>query len=438
MTFITTTGIIIAILLLIYFTVKGLNIIISAPITTLIVIFTNNMPILETMLGKQNSYIYAFSNFIINNFAIFILGSILAQYMEKSGATYTIAKYILEKIGKNSKFKVLLAITIISAILTYGGISIFIVIFAIIPLAKPLFKELDIDWELFPIPLFLGASTFTMTMLPATPSIHNTIPTKVLGTTLTSAPLISILGTIFILIFGIFYMHFQLKKSISLNKGFNEAFCEEKNSKVSKQLPNLILSLSPILLLITIIFTFNKVNNIIVIALTTTLIFCYVIFYKFIKNNIEVINLGTSNSILPTLATSSSVAFGTILTTAIGFEIIKNLITNIPGNPLIGLSFSTAIFSGITGSSSGAIGIAMNTLIPRYLELGINPEILHRITVVASATLTVMPQSGVLIAFNTLTGLSIKRGFKHAFFIVNVGHIIALTAMLIFISIFYN
>lgn len=438
MSFIYTLGIIIAIISIIYFTTKGLNIIIAAPIATLIVIITNNMKIFETLIGKENSYMINLSNFLINNFAIFLLGSILAKYMEKSGATLQISNFILEKIGKDSPFKILIALTIISSILTYGGISIFIVIFSIIPLAKQLFKELNINWELFPIPVFLGASTYTMTMLPATPSIHNNIPTKILGTSLTSAPLISIIGSIVILIFGIFYMKKELNKSIKNKEVFDISLYGNNIISIKeKNLPNIFISILPIIILITIIFIFSKTSNIVLIALTITILISILIFNRYIDKNKDVLNNGTIESIIPAFATSSSVAFGTILTSSIGFEAIKNIITNIPGSPLIGLSVATALFSGITGSSSGAIGIAMNSLIIKYINMGIDPEILHRIVVVASACLTVVPQSGVMITFNSLSGLSIKRGFKHSFYIVNGGHILALIVMLIIISLFY-
>lgn len=433
-----TLGILLAILTIIYLTVKGLNIIIAAPLATLIVILTNNMNIFETMIGKQNSYMVGLSNFLINNFAIFLLGSVLAKYMESSGANITIANYILEKIGKDNPFKILIAITIIASILTYGGISIFIVIFAIIPLAKPLFEELNISWELFPIPVFLGASTYTMTMLPATPSIHNTIPTKILNTPLTAAPVVSIIGTITILIFGLVYMKKALNNSLAKNEMFNKELDSQNNIKLNKSnIPNIWLSILPISILILTIFIFSKVQNIVLIALTISIVLSAVIFNNFINSSKTVINDGAISSVMPAFATSSSVAFGTVLTTAYGFEVIKELIIKIPGSPLIGLSIATALLSAITGSSSGAIGITMNTFIPNYLGMNIDPEILHRVVVVASAALTVVPQSGVMITFNAIAGLSIKRGFKHAFWIVNGGHIIALIVMLLLISILY-
>lgn len=438
-------GILVAILAIIYLAVKGLNIVIAAPLATLIVILTNNMDIFQSLVGKEQSYMVGLSGFLINNFAIFLLGSVLAQYMEKSNATIAIAEYILGKLGKDKPYTVLIAITLIASILTYGGISVFVVMFALIPLAKPIFKELNINWELFPIPIFLGMSTFTMTMLPGTPSIHNAIPTKVLGTSLTASALLGIVGSIIVIIFGLVYMKYQLNKSIRNNEDFYSYLPEgsEKGEVTSADLsklkiPSVIKSLIPIVTLATIILIFSKTPNIILIALTISILVCAVLFHKNIGGNqMAILNNGATGSVMPAFATSSSVAFGTVLTSAAGFGLIRNLIMNIPGTPIMGLSLATILLGGITGSSSGALGIVMNTFVQSYVEMGLNPELIHRIAVISSALLTVVPHSGVILTFNALTGLTIKKGFKHMFVIVNVGHLIVLLVLLVLVAFIY-
>lgn len=211
--------------------------IIAAPLASLVILLSNRMNILETMLGKEHSYIVGLTDFLINNFALFMLGSILAKYMEASGATQKIANAILRLVGKDSPFKVMLAITIIASVLTYGGVSIFVVFFTLLPLSRPLFKELNINWELFPIPVFLGASTYTMTSLLATPSIHNAIPTKVLGTSLTAAPVLSIVASLTLFIFGVTYMSYALKKSLANGESYQEVYQEEPPRGFAKSFP---------------------------------------------------------------------------------------------------------------------------------------------------------------------------------------------------------
>ncbi|NQJ71766.1 GntP family permease [Streptococcus suis] len=429
-------GVLLAVVAIIYWTAKNLHVIVAAPLASLIIILTNQMNVLEVMLGQEKSYMTGLAGFLINNFAIFMLGSILARYMEASGATQTIANSILKVMGKDSPYKGLLAITLIASILTYGGVSIFVVIFTLLPLSRPLFKELNINWALFPLPVFLGASTYTMTSLPGTPSIQNVIPTKVLGTSLTAAPVISLAASLTLLIFGLLYMAYCLKKSLANGETYTE---EEDDATVvvADKTPNLFLSVLPLVSLIGTIFIMNKVPNVLAIGLLVSILISALIFHSYLPNQKDMLNSGATASIVPAFATSSTVAFGTVLTLSTGFAVIQDWIQQIPGSPLISLSVSTALVSGIIGSSSGAVGIASSNFLPAYLEMGINPEVLHRVVVVASAILTVVPQSGVMITFHNLSKLSMKRGLKYSFVLVTVGHILALMVVLALVGLLY-
>ncbi|HFI0105875.1 TPA: GntP family permease [Streptococcus suis] len=423
-------GVLLAVVAIIYWTAKNLHVIVAAPLASLIIIMTNQMNVLEVMLGQEKSYMTGLAGFLINNFAIFMLGSILARYMEASGATQTIANSILKLMGKDSPYRGLLAITLIASILTYGGVSIFVVIFTLLPLSRPLFKELNINWALFPIPVFLGAGTYTMTTLPGAPSIQNVIPTKVLGTSLTAAPLISLAASMTLLVFGLLYMAYCLKKSLANGETYNEEE-DEVAVMIAEKKPNLFLSVLPLISLIGTIFLLNKLPNVLAIGLLVSILLSALIFYPYLPDQKEILNTAATASIVPAFATSSTVAFGTVLTLSTGFTFIQDWIQQIPGSPLISLSVSTALVSGIIGSSSGAVGIASNNFLPAYLEMGINPELLHRVVVVASAILTVVPQSGVMITFHNLSKLSMKRGLKYSFVLVTVGHILALLVILL-------
>ncbi|HEM4051524.1 TPA: GntP family permease [Streptococcus suis] len=429
-------GVLLAVVAIIYWTSKNLHVIIAAPLASLIIVLTNQMNVLEVMLGKEQSYMAGLAGFLINNFAIFMLGSILARYMESSGATQTIANSILKVMGKDSPYKGLLAITLIASILTYGGVSIFVVIFTLLPLSRPLFKELNINWALFPIPVFLGASTYTMTSLPGTPSIQNVIPTKVLGTSLTAAPVISLAASLTLLVFGLLYMAYCLKKSLANGETYTEEE-DETAVVVADKTPNLFLSVLPLFSLIGTIFLMSKTPNVLAIGLLVSILLSALIFYPYLPNQKDILNAATTASIVPAFATSSTVAFGTVLAMSTGFAVIQDWIQQIPGSPLISLSVSTALVSGIIGSSSGAVGIASSNFLPAYLEMGINPEVLHRVVVVASAILTVVPQSGVMITFHNLSKLSMKRGLKYSFVLVTVGHILALMVVLALAGLLY-
>ena len=89
-------GLIVAIISVIYLSFKGLSMVVAAPLSALIIILCNQMDIFGSLIGPENSYMAGLAGFLIKNFGIFILGAILGQYMDKSGATVSIANFILD------------------------------------------------------------------------------------------------------------------------------------------------------------------------------------------------------------------------------------------------------------------------------------------------------------------------------------------------------
>ncbi|MEH7414398.1 GntP family permease [Neobacillus drentensis] len=433
MEIIQVIGIFLAIAVIIIAAMKGFNILIVAPIASIIVIVTNQMDFFSFIIGNKHSYMTGLAGFIIKFFAVFILGAILAKYVDVSGAAQSIAEKILEKTGKDKPFPILVALFVITAILTYGGLSLFVVVFVLVPLAKPLFKQLNIAWNLIAIPFMLGLGTFTMTMLPATPSIQNVVPTAYLGTTLTAAPLLGIIGTVVAIAFGLWYMKSMLNKSIASGETFADFEVSDTTNELKKDVPSFFMSILPIVLLIVIIIVGSilKIPNIILIALTVSIIVSAFFFNKYIPSQKRVINEGASSSIMPVFLTSSTVAFGVVITLAPGFKYISEIILGIPGNPLISLSIASAAFGAITGSASGSLGIVLEAFAKNYLAMGINPEVIHRVAAIASSAFTVMPHSGVVLTFFALTGLNHKNGFKYQFISMTGANFFALIAVLI-------
>ncbi|MCM3655304.1 GntP family permease [Metabacillus litoralis] len=432
-------GILLAIALVIYGSVKGFSILVVAPLAAIVVIVTNQIDFFSTLIGKENSYMTGLTGFVIKFFAVFLLGSILAQYIDKSGAAQSIAKKILQVTGTEKPYPVLVALLVITAILTYGGVSLFVVVFVLIPLAKPLFKQLNIAWNLVPIPIQLGLGTFTMTMLPATPSIQNVVPTAYLGTALTAAPLLGIVGAVVALAFGLWYMKFTLNKSLVKGETFADFNVNDTKEDVKSDLPSFFISILPIFLLIVTILIGSalKVPNIIISGLAVSVIVSAVLFNNYIPSQKAVINEGASGSIMPVFLTSSAVAFGVVITLAPGFTYISEFILNIPGDPLISLSVASAAFGAITGSSSGALGIVLEAFGQNYLDMGLNPDVIHRVSAIASSILTIMPHNGAVLTFFALSGLTHKNGFKYQFVAVTGANVLALIAVIITAIIFY-
>ncbi|HEL0003246.1 TPA: GntP family permease [Streptococcus equi subsp. zooepidemicus] len=443
MEFLGPIGVLLGIIAIVYFSLKEIHITIAAPMATILVVLLNSMPLVESILGKEpNNYMGALGGYIMSYFAIFLLGSILAKLMEVSGATVSIAEFILKKVGYQNPYRILVAIFIISAILTYGGISLFVVMFAVLPLARSLFKKMDLSWNLIQVPLWLGIATFTMTILPGTPAIQNVIPIQYLNTSLTAALVPSILGSVGCIAFGLFYMKRCLTKSLEVGENYATYTSQTNEDTTERVLPPFVASILPLILLIVIAIIGSLLGdefvkkNIIYVALLTGIISAIVLFNKYIDKKIATLSIGASGAVGPIFATASAVAFGSVVTAASGFGVFSDIILNIPGPPVISLTVLTSAMAAITGSSSGALGIVMPNFAQYYLDAGVSPEIIHRVAAVASNILTIVPQSGVFLTFLSLTGLNHKNGFKQTFITV-FGSTLVAESIIVLTSLFF-
>ncbi|UUX33427.1 GntP family permease [Fundicoccus culcitae] len=437
-------GVLLGVFIIILLAVRGLNVLIAAPIATAVVVLFNEMNIFETLLGTgSQQFMGALGNYVVNFFAVFLLGSILAKLMEESGATVSIANYILDKFGKDKPYSVLVAIFIISAVLTYGGISLFVVMFAIIPLARSLFKKLDISWHLIQVPLWLGIATITMTMLPGTPAIQNVIPIQYLGTSLTAAPIPSILGSIGTVIFGLTYMRYVLNKSLAKGENYATHTNDETVEIELENLPSFASSIAPLLVLITIAITGSVFGNdfwrtnVIYFALLIGILLGYFLFRPYITDIVKVLNIGAVSSMSPLITTATSVAFGAVVMSVPGFTFFADLMLNVPGGPLVALTVLTAVMSGITGSTSGALGIVIPAYGQYFLDAGVHPEMIHRVASVGANFLTLVPHGGAMLTFLMISGLTHKNGFKDAFNTAFFGSLVAQVIIIISGSFIY-
>lgn len=431
-------SIVISLILLIVLALRGFSIIIIAPAVSLFVMVTNGFPVLETF---QDSYMTGFIGYVQNYFLIFLFAAMFGKLMDDSGAARTIANLLLRIIGKDSKFKVLISITIICAFLTYGGISLFVVIFAVLPIAKPLFKELDIPWHLFMAAFFTGIGTFTMTMLPGTPTVQNIIPTTYLGTTVTAAPLLGIIAAVFVIAINLWYMKFALKRSEQRKETYAGMTNPDKDGEEGikdiykgRILPNEILSLIPPIALLV---TLNIFKVEIVYTLMGVVVLTAVLFWKYIDVKRDTLNGGAVSAILPIINTSADVGYGSVIAITTGFTVFTEAMTEIPGSPLISLFIATTALSGITGSSSGGLAISMEALSSTYLNLGLNPDVMHRVAAVASGGLDSLPHNGAVITILVASKLTHKDAYKHILAVSVIAPLIASIPMLITAILFY-
>lgn len=442
MAYLSIIGIVLSILLIIFLSLKGVNVLISAPIATILVLLLNGEDIFLNLLGKNQSFMVYLADFMVDFFMIFLLGSIMAKYLERSGGIQSITAAVATKIKENDPFQGMLVVYLVTALLTYGGISLFVVVFAVVPLAKSLFERLNIPWKLVPLPISLGLGTFTAGLLPGSPSIVNVIPTEYLGTTLTAAPLLGLLASIVSIFVSVIFIRYVVGKEITNSNEEssipfvpdNEMFDHQHTNQ-----PSIITSIFPILLLIMLILVGSALNiqNILILSLVIVIFTEAVIFNAYIPSHIDILNEGATNSILPLMNTAATIAFGQIISNLKAFKPISDGLMNISKNKWIGLTLLTIIFSIITGSASGAVGIVTKAQGIELFGLGYPADLIHRITTAASVVFTNAPHSGVVLTLFTLTKLTHKESFKYLYLGTVLSGLAALMTILVIASVLY-
>lgn len=429
-------GLLLAIVLLIYLAFKGVSLLVLSLALSVVVAVTSNINITEAL---TSNYMEGFMGFVGKYFLIFLFGAIFGKIMEDSGAAKSVAGGVLKITGKKRRLSVLTAIAFIAAALTYGGVSLFVVVFVIMPIARPIFKELDIPWPLFIGATFLGAGTFTMTMLPGTPQIQNIIPIPYLGTTATAAPIVGLVATAVIIPLGLWYLSRESKAYQAKNIGYEETKGIEQSTpadsdvEVESNSPSFIISIIPSIILLV---SLNIVKISIELSLALAIISGAILFKKYLTNLLNTFNVGSMNVASPILNTSAVVGFGSVVSGTLGFEVLAGAVMNIPGHPLISFAIATNIIVGITGSASGGLGIALEALGSHYATL-VNPEALHRIASISSGGLDTLPHNGAVVTGLAVAGLTHKEGYKPAFWICVVFPIIALVFAIITAMIIY-
>ena len=413
-------GLILSLSLIMILAYKGYSTIITAPIIALLTIIITSGFDGHLMASYTEVYMQGFAGFVKSYFPLFMTGAIFAILMEKANYAKSISHFITEKLGKE---KAILSIVLSGSLLTYGGVSLFVVAFISYPIARTLFKEADIPKRLIPGCIALGSFTFTMTAAPGSPEIQNVIPMKFFGTDTFAAPVIGIIASLLMLGLGMLYLTRQAKKAKERGEGYGKY--EEEIAVTHEDLPNIFVSVLPIL----IIFGLGVITG----------IFVTIRGFKKIKNLKSVLDEGVSNSFRPLLNSSAIVGYGSVIKTLAVFAVIQNFVFNISSNPIISEALSVNLICGLTASASGGLTITLDALAPTLLQmahnLNISPEILHRVAALACGGLDTLPHNGAVITTLAICGLTHKQSYKDIF-VTSVVIPIAVTAIIVaFVSI---
>lgn len=384
--------------LLIYLTMRGMNLLIAAPLSALFVAVLSGLPLFPQLAeeGAANyvtNYMGGFSGFIASWYLMFLTGAIFGKVMEDSGAADSVSKWIVEKLGMK---RAALAVVIACAVLTYGGVSLFVVAFSVYPMAISLFKEANLPRRFIPATLAFGSTTFTMTSA-GSPEIQNWIPIEFLGTTAYAGWEVSILVAVFMMIFGYWWLKKMISRAVANGEYFEER--ETDHHEVRENLPNPIFSMIPLGVVLAVSFIFHNSlgTSALIIALTGGIVSTYLINRQYFTNFGKAISDGTLGAVVAIANTSAVVGFGGVVKATPAFEMAVGFMTDIPGSPLIGGGLAVAVIAGLTGSSSGGQAIALPLLAPHYLDMGVNPDALHRVVAISSGSLDSLPQGGYVV-----------------------------------------
>ncbi len=422
-------GILLGLAVLIVLAYLGWSIIWIAPIAAGVVALTGGLDLLH---AYKDTYMGGFVSFAQAWFPVFMLGAVFGKLMEDTGMARSVAVALTKVVGKK---RAILGVLVSAAVLTYGGVSLFVVVFAVYPLALSLFREANISRRLIPATVALGSFTFTMTALPGTPQIQNLIPIQYFKTTPTAAPIMGISAAIIMAVGGYLYLRWREKK-LSAN---GDVFTEPKDNKimeVDQDVPHFILSILPLL---AVLLTLNLLKWDVITALISGIILIMLLNITKFRRFIPAINSGASGSVLAIINTSAAVGFGAVVRAVPGFGKLTEVLMGIKGNPLISESVAVNILAGATGSASGGMGIALEALGSKYYQIamktGISPEAFHRVASISSGGLDALPHNGAVLTLLAITGMTHKNSYRDIFVVAVLIPVISVVVAILLASV---
>jgi H+/gluconate symporter-like permease len=475
-------GIFIALGLLIWLSFRGWSVLLLAPAVAIVAAAFAGEPLLahwtQTFMGSAAQFIAQF-------FPIFLLGALFGKLMDDSGSVHAIAGFMSEKLGAR---RAILAVVLAGALVTYGGVSLFVAFFVLAPMARELFRVANIPHRLMPAAIALGTSTFTMSALPGTPAIQNTIPMPFFGTTPFAAPGLGIIAAAIMLAFGLWWLGRAEVLARKAGEGYeaevgagvaaDDQFIRERatsshefdpseiaHGKRSEALPPIGTAIIPLAVVVAVnlamsLFILPRLDfsylaqdrwgatslagvagvwsvAVALAAASATLIALNRARLSELRASMDA---GANAAVLPIFSVASLVGFGAVVAALPAFALVRDWVLSISGGPLVSLAVATNVLAALTGSASGGLTIALDALGETYLQIarttGIDPALMHRIAVIGSGTLDSLPHNGAVVTLLAVCGSTHRKSYFDMVMANIVGPIIALAAVIVLGSLF--
>ena len=444
---------------------RGYSVILFAPIAALGAVLLTDPSLVAPMF--TGLFMEKMVGFLKLYFPVFLLGAVFGKLIEISGFSKSIVKATIQVVGRQ---RAMLSIVLVCALLTYGGVSLFVVVFAVYPFAAELFRQSDIPKRLVPGTIALGAFTFTMDALPGTPQIQNIIPTSFFGTTGWAAPVLGTIGGVFILFLGISYLEWRRRIALRAGEGYGDEqeLRNEPEPYRGDTLVHPLIAILPLLLVGVANFAFTRwipgfygetqsfvpavignpapvvqevskvaaiwaVQGALLVGILTVVAFAWKpVFASFAEGSKSAIG----GALLASMNTASEYGFGAVIAALPGFLVVANALQAIP-NPLVNEAISVTALAGITGSASGGMSIALAAMAESFIAnaqaTGIPMDVLHRVAAMASGGMDTLPHNGAVITLLAVTGLTHRQAYKDIFAIT----LIKTAAVFAIIGVFY-
>ena len=469
-------GIVLALALLIFLAYKGWSVLLLAPAAALVAAAIAGEPLLahwtQTFMGSAAQFVAQF-------FPLFLLGALFGKLMDDSGSVTAIARYMGERLGPR---RAVLAVVLAGALVTYGGVSLFVAFFVLAPMAHALFQAANIPRRLMPAAIALGTSTFTMSALPGTPAIQNAIPMPFFGTTPFAAPGLGIIASIIMLGFGLWWLGRVQARAQSSGEGYgsepaaavaaDDQFIRERATNArefdpveiphghhSDSAPSIMVAALPLVVVVA-------VNLIMALVILPRLDFSFLAEARWGSTSLSAVagvwavavalavatailvamnfrrltalrasmDAGANASVLPVLSVASLVGFGAVVAALPAFAMVRDAVLSIGGGPLVSLAAATNVLAALTGSASGGLTIALDALGDTYMaiaaEHGIDPALLHRVAVIGAGTLDSLPHNGAVVTLLAVCGSTHRESYRDIVIVGILGALIALAAVI--------
>lgn len=450
-------GIFASLALLIYLAERGWNVIFVAPICATVAILFNwgDLPVLGSY---TQIYMPALGSYFATYFPLFLLGAVFGKLMDESGSARAIAHRIVAWVGPK---RAILAVVLACALLTYGGVSLFVVAFSVYPIAASLFREAGIPKRLIPAAIGLGSFTFTMVALPGTPAIQNAIPIPFFKTSIYAAPGMGLVAAVFMFASGMFWLNRRAQAAARQGEGYGD-HAEDHPAVDTRNLPGFAVALTPILFVIALNFLLSKFvipafdhsylatakfKNVdlkkvlaiwaIVGAMATAIVAIVLMNRRRIADLAGAINAGTLGSLLPMANTASEVGYGAVIAALAAFAIVREGLKSLASDPVISLWLVVTVLAAMTGSASGGMSLALGAMGEYYAKAAeaahINPEIMHRIAAMGSAAMDILPHNGAVITLLAICKLTHRQSYFDLFM---VGSLTAFSASLLVLGLY--